>query len=521
MNQEISHDLLIFVQSIAEGDFRDEEQSAFEQLNLIVSYNSEAESTVKNEYFLKEYENGSTHKSSLLLFAQKSTKFSTPALARVVAEVSIQVLEDYMDENIFNALINLTLTFNFTDLINLENEGRQIRFQSKSSSFTIRTDSIYPNIQVELYKLLLTRYSRALIYDGPPNAQELPSIIDRLNTLLRRLESSELDELNRFTALLPFAAGKAIGYSSRLAAKIFDREVKPEEYDEELFRQFQIPLFPTINEDKINILTNKIVFTNEGTGYLPNPKVRIVVGDEEFEVTEQNRTIAPNVEHALYLANSTELANFLSTQNPNVDIKLVIEFKKFNRSYEYRLLSGLVGDWQEVFSRTESATEPDFDIVFPHEMPLNTLSPKGFERLCYWLVEEAREDSGGKRFDKVVWLSEDGGSDLGRDVVAIEKQTGKTFVFQCKRVERFTPSEIENELKTFQGYIQQSPDILPSEYVLFVSAAITSDTKKRGDQWAELIGMEIGYWPKSTIDRLVRENISVRKRFWDVIKKST
>jgi len=171
------------------------------------------------------------------------------------------------------------------------------------------------------------------------------------------------------------------------------------------------------------------------------------------------------------------------------------------------MLAQSVGDWLE---KVPSAI---LEVALPYEVRLTNLGGKEFERLCLWVVSEDPKN----RFSNARWLNEDGGGDRGRDVLATETATGKKYVFQCKCVEKFDPSAVEQELSTFARYVSEDPSIKPDVYVFFLACSINDKVNSRGDKLAQQIGMEIEYWSKGTIDRLVRTNKRISDRFWRIV----
>ena len=71
--------------------------------------------------------------------------------------------------------------------------------------------------------------------------------------------------------------------------------------------------------------------------------------------------------------------------------------------------------------------------------------------------------------------------------------------------------------REFYKYIAQDSTIKPDVYVVFMSTPLTDKTQAKGNELAQRIGMEIKYWDKSTIDRLVRTNSIVKERFWKLL----
>ena len=263
------------------------------------------------------------------------------------------------------------------------------------------------------------------------------------------------------------------------------------------------------NHSPCYIFSNhKIIFTNEGFGSLPPATIHVQIGEEEFELAESFHLVPPDKVCDIFLENITTFSYFLKKQKPNIDVKVVFLFKKFEHSYVLGVFAKSVGHW------LEQIPPPSFmELVQPYEIPIEKLDDKGFERLCEWIVAEYPE----KRFKDVRRLNEDGGADRGRDVLATEAATGKKYVFQCKRVHKFGSGHIEKELNTFAQYIASDPSIKPDVYVLFMSAALNDKIEAKGNELAKKIGMEIEYWHRSTIDRLVTTNQIVKERFWKIV----
>lgn len=420
--------------------------------------------------------------------------------------------EQFDDVELVDVLAEIILAYRFTSFISLENDGQSVRFYAGDSSFAINLEDVRIPYRLGLLRLFVNKYTDLLIKEGPPSPQEIQSIIQRLNTTLSILETSDRVEIRRHVALTPFYVIDRLKFTSRRASKLFGVNLDIKSYEERLYREYLIPLFPYIAEDKIRFEGNKIRLHNEGLGALSYVTIRIVIGEQEFEFGEYTGLINPDDVKDLYAHELAAFSRFLSDQSPNINVKIIIAFQKFGRSFEYSLLSDSVGGWIDRLPSTVT------DIMLAYEIPLDRLNPKDFERLCYWLVDEYRTDSGEKRFTNVLWLGESGVGEQGRDVVAVEASTVKSYVFQCKRVEKFGPSNLRDELIQFQNYVNESPEIKPDVYVLFTSGSVTPEMKKQGDLLAQQIGMTIDYWPKSRIDKLVRTYPLIQERFWKVIQ---
>jgi hypothetical protein len=497
----------LFLQKMEAGDFLDEEERAFQELEYALDSSNEVQLFMQNEYIPSLYGGGKAQRRQLSYLIHATSRYTTRQLACSLVQALIRLYCRSDDAEILSAVFQVVSEYRLFDFVSLENEGRSVRFFSDGDTFTVASESIRQPNHNRIAKLIKEKYALILVQDELPNAQEIQSVVQRLNSAIDLLVQNNQNSLQHDYALLPLATGD-IRYSPKKSTLLFGSDLGELAYEEQLYRHYQLPLFPLISEDKLSFENGALKFGNEGLGCLPSTNIRIVVGENEFEMGETQGVLPFDEEKKLYLNDLGELVSFLKNQSPNIDVKVVFSFRKYGRYYEYAVLSSPVGHWlEEIPSKIA-------DSALPYEIPLADLDSHNFERLCMWIVEEAKTDELTARFTKVTWLNEDGGGEQGRDVIATELKTNRKYVFQCKRVEKFGVSEIRTELKRFQVHIQSSPEIKPDVYVLFLSSAITAETKRVGDDLAREIDMEIEYWPKSKIDYLVRNNPVVRERFW-------
>lgn len=503
--KDIIERLRLFLKRLRQGEFEDQREQAFGELNLLTRKSKEAKLFLRDQYLPGLYHEDSGGKHQLIFIASSTLDCPVADLATVVAEVLIDLFaSNPNDQEILSVLIDIVLRYNLYGLIGLES-GHTFRFETSQQSFPLDVDLVQADIRLRLLHFTLKKYSKILVDDGPPSPQELPSVIDRLDAVIGLiLGFQDSKELVRHTALQPFIQGN-LSYSSEQSQWLFGSSMGIPGYEEELFKLYRIPLFPIIKADRLTFENGKLTFTNEGRGALPPCTVRCQVGEDEFELGALSVRVPPEKKHDIFVEEDATFASFLRGKNPNSDVKAVFSFRKFERSYDFGLLARSVGHWLDGISRKAR------DRGVPYEIPLERLNEREFERLCFWIVS-ANPDR--REFCDVTWLNEDGGSERGRDVIAIEADTGRKWVFQCKRVKEYGPKDIEEELTKFRRYVARDPSIKPDVYVLFISRSITDKTKKKGDVLAAKIGMEIKYWPKSTIDRLVRTDEEIEDRFW-------
>lgn len=499
-----------FLDRLRLGDFKDELSNAFTQLNVFLKSNIVAQEYISKQYLPEIYNEGRFGMQQITFIVSKSLEYIAPSLASALSDGLVDLYSQTDDEEILNLLFEVILKYNIEDVINVESTGQNFRLENETKNFLLRVDTIRRDLRLSLLQLALKKYSRMLLSESLPSSQELPSVFKRLNhVIMLLLKFEDKVEQARQTALLPFASFDDIIYAQSIALKLFGSELDALKYDEQLLSTYLIPLFPVIEADKLGFTADKITFTNEGKGCLPPAIIRVQASDKEFELGELGRIIGANEVSEFFIEESGTLASFLRSLKPNIDIKVIFSFKKFGRFYDFAMVAQSVGNWLEKMPRTIH------EIVLPYELPLSMLKDdKEFERLCCWIISE---DPKG-RFKDVIWLNEDGGGERGRDVLATEVSTGKKYVFQCKRADKFSPSVLEKELLAFSKYVSEDPSIKPDVYVFFLSSSITDQTKSIGDKLARQIGMDIDYWSKGTIDRLVRTNRIVSERFWKTIE---
>lgn len=494
-----------FLQRLRQGDFTDELPEAFRQLNMFLETYEIARSYLLHNYLPQLYLEGRTGQQHLMFFAVRTLEDDAPGLAQVLISVLIGIYIQHEDEEFLKIFFELLLKYRLAQFISIEG-GQNLRVASDGKSFAVPIASIHPDFRLELLQLVLKKYVSLLVTTSLPEPQDFPSVIQRLNAVIGLLRDFDSSKLIRRTALVPFTLDY-IRYAKQHATQLFAHELTALEYDEWLFTNYRIPLFPFIESDKLSFTKNKITFTNEGLGSLPSATIRVQVGEEEFEIGELSRFIAPDEVYDLFLEEIPEFLGFLKRQSPNLDIKVIFSFKKFSRSYDFGIVAKSVGHW------LEQIPPSSWELVQPYEIPLEKLNEKEFERLCCWVIEA------DPRFTDVLWLNEDGGGERGRDVLAVEIATGEHYVFQCKHVKQFGPSNIKEELTIFAQYVADDPSIKPDVYVLFISMGITDKVKVKGDELAQQIGMKIKYWPKSKIDRLVRTNKDIKERFGKLVSE--
>ena len=506
-----------FMSQLMEANTPDDVSAGLTRLDLVCEKSQSLSQIISAKYLPELYKRDRSGQSSFLFIASSTLELPLRHLALATVKALVTLYVESQDQELLVLIVRLLLRYKFVDFLDLESTGQNLRIEINDASFYLNVDAISRDYRLALMKLALTKYTDALVTVDSLPQQELPALIQRLNSVIDSLlQLAKSPELSKRPALVPFSEPD-LRHGPDRSRRLFGDELDPEQYDEQLFRDYRVPLFPVIQADRLSFSGDKVSFTNEGLGCLPAFTLRVQALSNEFELGVVNRTVAPTECSDIFVEEIAAFASFLKGQKVNADIKVVFAFRKFGRHYEFGVLANAVGNWFEQIPLQAR------DTALPHEIPLQNLPERDFERLCYWIVSEYPQQV----FEKAVWLNENGGGERGRDILATERKTGKHYVFQCKRVEDFGPSDVEKELTQFAGYIKEDPSIKPDVYVLVLSTALTDRTRAKAEALAVELDMEIDYWPKSTIDRLVRTNRVIYDRFWrelpmpDVQKKSS
>jgi len=136
-----------------------------------------------------------------------------------------------------------------------------------------------------------------------------------------------------------------------------------------------------------------------------------------------------------------------------------------------------------------------------HILPFNQLSPDDFERMCVWLVRR-------EGFQSVEHLGA-AGSEQGRDITA--RREGKSWAFQCKRVQRFSYADAKKEIDKLPK------DDLPEVYVFIVASNVSDYTRKKVRK--NYPNMDFHFWVKSELDVMVKRHPDIVDEFFQLSLK--
>jgi hypothetical protein len=484
-------------------------ETTLERINRLTDQHIEVSTFLVDEYFKHLVEENPSGTAFLSRFIQALRAGAHYSLAFYTSCALAKLWKTQASEKFAMQLLELIVDYKMEDRTEILIQAAICKITLKSSVFiSIPYINIPCALRPDLLKMALSQaFFRYKTFDG--QFVDFQQRAQRANHILSLFVNlNEAIKVSR-QYLEPFLLNE-IRYRNEVAVALFDQEMSLREYETAMLNVYGIPLLPMLKRENIQFVgLDKIVFGNFGYGSLPSSSVKIDVDGQEIEVGDLIQDVFAEQEAEIYIEDQDIFYDFLRRQKKSSIINVVFDFQKFGRSYSLIIPTVSVGHLIEKVNRNT------VEMVLPYELLFHGLSDKEFERLCYWIVGEDVEG----RFGEVLWLNEDGGSERGRDVLAVELATNRKFAFQCKRVEKFHPSDIEEELTTFEGYVNTDPDIRPDVYILFVSAAITDMTKTKGDELARRVGMDIQYWPKSTIDRLVRRNKVIQDRFWRIVQQ--
>ncbi len=134
-----------------------------------------------------------------------------------------------------------------------------------------------------------------------------------------------------------------------------------------------------------------------------------------------------------------------------------------------------------------------------HSLPLESLSPEDFERLCFWLVRR-------EGFERVEYLGQ-AGSDQARDIIA--QRHRRRFMFQCKRVRQFGPKAVEMEIDRLMELLA---DERPDEFVFVVTRQMSAKARQRArDLWGQTT---CHFWTGAELEERIRRHPDLLKEFF-------
>jgi hypothetical protein len=136
-----------------------------------------------------------------------------------------------------------------------------------------------------------------------------------------------------------------------------------------------------------------------------------------------------------------------------------------------------------------------------HPLPFDRLSPRDFERLCLWLVEE-------EGYTDAEHLGA-AGSEQGRDVVAWRE--GVQWAFQCKRVQNFYPMQALAEV---EKVLSLPAERRPVGLVFLVTCDVADNARQQARDRCAEAGLACHFWTGTELDRRVKQHPEIVAEFF-------
>lgn len=198
-------------------------------------------------------------------------------------------------------------------------------------SETMITLGKYPSIDVpcgilteyenKMFELFNEKYTQKIL----KSEYNLESI-ELINTI-RKINFVYIN----FGRNIPFSI-KDYCYSKKNSNKYFKRDLSPFDYDEQIYNDYKILLFPLISE--IEMSGEEIIVKNTGFGNIENCNFQIIfphADKDNYELVIDN--INSMEEIKIYIDNTRK--NIIRNLDPNVDLDFRFEFEKFSRRHAF------------------------------------------------------------------------------------------------------------------------------------------------------------------------------------------
>lgn len=337
-----------FLSRLRAGEFTDEIPKAIDQLELFLTKFPETQKYFTSSYLPELYAQDQYGKVHFYFLVRTSLDSVVPVLAHNSLNTLIIIYEQNEDDEALTVLIEIIIKYHFYDVLSIESTGQKLRFQGEFAEFLLDLSNIRSRIRAKLLQLSLRRYSVQLLNGVIPTSQELPAIIQRLEFVVTSLLKYEVKEdLLSVPNIKLFAYVTDVSFDEIRSLDLFGTKLDAEAYDEQLYANYKVPLFPVIQVDKIVLHGRKLGFTNEGKGCLPPSTIYLSVLNSEFKLGDVQRITVSNTAGELYIEDVIALTEFLEGTNPNTDAKIVFSFSKFAHDYRYSVPFQSTGYWLE------------------------------------------------------------------------------------------------------------------------------------------------------------------------------
>lgn len=139
------------------------------------------------------------------------------------------------------------------------------------------------------------------------------------------------------------------------------------------------------------------------------------------------------------------------------------------------------------------------------ELDFFSLSPRNFERLLFWIFKKK------KGWKEIQWRGA-GGSEKGKDLLAIKKKSERNWIIQAKREKNFSRSNFEQEFDKVLGELKYFDC---EGYQIFLAKNATEDVFKCGEELAKEYKYQIKVKDREEINFIVKQEPILLKEFFN------
>lgn len=182
---------------------------------------------------------------------------------------------------------------------------------------------LLPQFEDKIFEILNKKYIQKLI----ENEYDLES-----NELINHIRKLDLVYTN-FGKCISFSCDNYC-YSEFNNEKYFQNRLSPSQYDEKIYDDFGILLFPQISE--IDVTGNKVIINNDGFGNLDNCTFTILHQEKEEKMLEINLKIHYRNNETVYI--DSPIKKRLIGLPGNEHLEFRFDFTKFNRKYFFSVI---------------------------------------------------------------------------------------------------------------------------------------------------------------------------------------
>ena len=149
--------------------------------------------------------------------------------------------------------------------------------------------------------------------------------------------------------------------------------------------------------------------------------------------------------------------------------------------------------------------EMDFNIQIP-ELPFFSLSPREFERLIYWIFKS------DIKWRNVEWRGA-AGSEEGKDILAIKKDSDKNWIIQAKRDKAFSRSNLINEFSKVRSELKKYDS---EGYIICIAKNASDDLRKAAEELMEESKYNLEIKDSEDLNFIVKNSPILLKEFFKI-----